>query len=391
MARIYLDNNATTRTAPEVADAISPYLGEIYGNPSSVHRMGARAASALKEAREKTAAFLKCRESEVVFTSGGTESNNMAIHGVLRAAPEKKHIVTSTVEHPSVLEVYKHLEGAGYRATYVGVDREGTLDLQALEDSISEDTALVSLMYANNETGVVFPVEDIVNIVEPRGVPLHVDAVQAAGKIPLDMSSSRIDLLSLSGHKLHAPKGVGVLFVRRGTRIRPLLIGGGQEKGRRSGTENIPFIVGFGKALELAAACPEVVQMRRLRDKLEETALSSISTAVRNGAAEHRLPNTSNLSFEGLEGEAILLMMDEAGICASSGSACSTGALEPSHVLSAMGVPASLARGSVRFSLSRYTTEAEIDAVINELPRIVKRLSALSNKTNPTAIRERHG
>jgi cysteine desulfurase len=382
MAPVYLDNNATTRTAPEVIDVILPCLANIYGNPSSVHRVGARASTALKNAREQAAAFLNCKEAEIVFTSGGTESNNTAIHGVLEAAPAKRHIITSTVEHPSVLEVCKHLEGVGYRITYLGVDHDGLLNLQELEDVITDDTAMVSLMHSNNETGVIFPIEEIANIVTSRGIPLHVDAVQTAGKLPLDMSKTPIDLLTISGHKLHAPKGVGFLFVRRGTRIRPLLLGGGQEKGRRSGTENIPFIAGMGMALEIAARCPDVDTIRRLRDKLENAILSSIRIAVRNGAVEPRLPNTSNLSFEGLEGEAILLMMDEVGVCASSGSACSTGALEPSHVLKAMGVPGTLARGSVRFSLSRYTTESDVNTVIAELPRIIERLSTLSNKTN---------
>ncbi|MEJ2720970.1 MAG: aminotransferase class V-fold PLP-dependent enzyme [bacterium] len=317
MTPIYLDNNATTRTAPDL--------------------------------------------------------------GVLQAVPERRHIVTSSVEHPSVLEVCKQLDVNGYRTTCLGVDRNGAIDLQELEDSITTDTAIVSVMYANNETGVVFPIERIVEIVKSRDVPLHVDAVQAAGKLPLDMSKTPIDLLTLSGHKLHAPKGVGLLYLRRGTKIRPLIVGGGQERNRRSGTENIPFIAGFGAALDLATQHNDTGNIRSLRNKLENALLSSIPIAVRNGAAEPRLPNTSNLSFEGLEGEAILLMMDEAGICASSGSACSTGALEPSHVLKAMGVPASLARGSVRFSLSRYTSEADIDRVIEEVPRIIRRLSNLSS------------
>ncbi len=381
MTPIYLDNNATTRTAPEVIEAILPCLTDIYGNPSSIHQVGMKASTALKVARERAAAFLHCKESEIVFTSGGTESNNTAILGVLRAAPQRRHIVTSSVEHPSVLEVCKHLEGGGYRVTYVGVDREGALDLQELEDSITPDTAVVSVMYANNETGVVFPIEKITSIVKSHGVPLHVDAVQAAGKLPLDMSSTLVDLLTLSGHKLHAPKGIGLLYVKRGTRIRPLIVGGGQEKARRSGTENIPFIVGLGAALDLAGRRDDAGTIRRLRDKLENAILTSVPIAARNGAAEPRLPNTSNLSFDGLEGEAILLMMDEAGICASSGSACSTGALEPSHVLKAMDVPTSLARGSVRFSLSRYTSEEDIDVVIKELPRIIRHLGGLSHST----------
>ena len=381
MIPIYLDNNATTRVAPEVVDAMLPYLTDYYGNPSSIHRIGARASSGLKEAREKAAAFLRCRESEIVFTSGGTESNNAAIRGVLEAVPEKHHIVTTLVEHPSVLEMCKQLEITRHRVTYVGVDRDGALDLSGLEHSITDETAIVSIMYANNETGVVFPIDRIVEIVKSRGVLLHVDGVQAAGKIPIDMEKTGVDLLTLSGHKFHAPKGVGLLFIRRGTRAHPLIVGGGQEKGRRSGTENLPGIVGFGKALELADAhlAGGNDAISRLRDKLERELLERILNTVRNGAGEPRLPNTTNIGFEGVEGEAVLLLMDEAGICASSGSACSTGAIEPSHVLKAMGVPSALAIGSVRFSLSRYTTEEEIDRVIEILPPIVSRLRGLTD------------
>ncbi|UCG52423.1 MAG: cysteine desulfurase NifS [Candidatus Latescibacterota bacterium] len=380
MQTVYLDNNATTRVAPEVVDAMLPYLTDAYGNPSSMHQFGTKASTALKDARERAAAFLRCKEAEVIFTSGGTEANNAAIRGVLNAAPGRRHIVTSVVEHPSVLEVFKHLEGTGYRVTYLGVNREGVIDLEELEEAVADETAIVSLMYANNETGVIFPLEKIVEIVKHKDILLHTDAVQAAGKLPLDMSTVDVDLLTLSGHKLHAPKGVGLLYVRRGTRIRPFIIGGGQERGRRSGTENIPHIVGLGRALELAERHTPAAanEMRRLRDKLEDAILSQIPIAVRNGAKDARIPNTSNLSFDGLEGEAILLMMDEMGICASSGSACSTGALEPSHVLRAMGLAGSLSQGSVRFSLSRYTTEDEIDSVIKELPPIVRRLGELS-------------
>jgi len=381
MIPIYLDNNATTRVAPEVLDAMLPYLTDHYGNPSSLHRVGDRATAALIEAREKAAAFLRCRVSEIVFTSGGTESNNAAIRGVLEAAPDKHHIVTSNVEHASVLEVCKQLERSQYRVTYVGVNREGTLNLSELERAITSDTAIVSIMYANNETGVVFPIEKIVEIVRSRGAPLHVDAVQAAGKIPIDLEKTGVDLLTLSGHKLHAPKGVGLLFIRRGTRALPLIIGGGQEKGRRSGTPNIPGIVGFARALELAEArlAERTGAVSRLRDKLESAILERIPNTERNGARDPRLPNTTNIGFDGIEGESVLLSLDEAGVCASSGSACSTGAIEPSHVLRAMGVPSALAIGSVRFSLSRYTTEEEIDRVIEILPPIVERLRGLTH------------
>jgi len=377
---IYLDNNATTRVAPEVFEAMLPYLTEYYGNPSSLHRMGAKATAAIKNARERAAVFLNCRETEVTFTSCGTESNNAAIRGVLEVDPDKRHIITSTIEHSSVIELCEHLEKSGYRVTYIGVDESGQPNLAELQDVLDEDTALVSLMYANNETGVIFPIDDIVQIVKPYGVPLHVDAIQAAGKIPLNMAMTEVDLLTLSGHKLHAPKGTGLLYIRRGTRLRPFILGGGQEKGRRSGTENVAGIVGLAKALELAGEylTDGVGTTRRLRGRLESGILSGIPSASRNGVAELRLPNTTNVSFENVEGEAILLLLDEVGICASSGSACTTGALEPSHVLKAMGIPPARAQGSIRFSLSRYTTLEEIDRVLEELPPIIFRLSKLS-------------
>lgn len=380
MKVIYLDNNATTAIAPEVVEEMKPYLTTYYGNPSSMHSFGARAGAAIKQARERVAAFLGCRESEVVFTSCGTESNNHAIRGVLEASPEKKHIVTTRVEHPAVLNVAKRMSKLGYRTTFLGVDREGRLDLDELADSLSNETALVSIMYANNETGVVFPIEKITDMVKARGIPLHVDAVQAAGKIPLDMGKLPVDMLSISGHKLHAPKGVGALYIRRGTRIQPFMIGGHQERGRRAGTENVPHIVALGKACELAQQymAQERERVRRLRDKLEEEILRAIPGSIRNGAKDERLPNTSNISFEYVEGEAILLLLDELGICASSGSACTSGSLEPSHVLRAMGVPFTAAHGSVRFSLSRYTKEEEIDFVLEKLPGIIERLRQIS-------------
>ena len=382
MLSVYLDNNATTIVAPEAIEAMVPYLAAHYGNPSSVHRIGATAAAGLKTAREQAAAFLRCRESEIVFTSGGTESNNAAIRGVTDALPGKRHIVATQVEHPSVLEVCRDLERKGWGATYLGVDRDGALDLAELERSITDDTALVSVMWANNETGVVFPIDEIAGITAARRVLLHVDAVQAAGKIPIDLGKTLVDLLTLSGHKLHAPKGVGLLFVRKDTPFRPLIVGGGQERGRRSGTENIPGIVGFGKAMEIASAqgAAAIDQVRRLRDKLENYILESIPNTARNGAAEPRLPNTTSVRFEGMEGEAILLLLDEAGICASTGSACSTGAVEPSHVLKAMGLSDTEALATVRFSLSRYMSADKIDRVIEVLPGVVRRLS-----TRPSA------
>lgn len=380
MNPIYLDNNATTRIAPEVFEAMLPYLTEDYGNPSSIHRVGARAAVAMKESREAVANFLGCREAEVTFTSSGTESNNTAIRGVLDAAPDKRHIITSATEHSSVLELCKLLEEQDYRITYLHVDEAGLLDLSELGDAISEETALVSLMWANNETGVLFPMEEVVQIVKPYGVPLHVDAVQAVGKVPVDMRMVAADLLSASAHKVHGPKGVGLLYIRRGTRLKPLIVGGGQERGRRSGTENVAGIVGFAKALEMAGHYVRsgVESTRRLRNRLEAGILSSIPNASRNGVAELRLPNTSSLNFENVEGEAVLLLLDELGICASSGSACSTGALEPSHVLKAMGVPPERAHGSIRFSLCRYNTLEEVERVLEELPPIIQRLTRLS-------------
>jgi cysteine desulfurase len=376
MTPIYLDNNATTRAAPEVVEAMLHYLTDRYGNPSSMHRAGSRASAGLKGARETAAAFLSCREAEIVFTSGGTESNNTAIRGVIDTFAEKRHIVTTRVEHPSVLEVCRQLEGSGYPVTYLGVDRDGMLDLSELEEAITDRTVLVTIMWANNETGVVFPIDEIAEITRRRGVLLHVDGVQAAGKIPIDLGKTPIDLLTLSGHKLHAPKGVGLLFVRREVRVRPLIVGGGQERGRRSGTENLPGIVGFGKAFELVAEQMASAEenIRRLRDRFETAILSSVPDSSRNGAPEPRLPNTSHIRFEGVEGEAVLLLLDEAGVFASSGSACSTGALEPSHVLKAMGVSGAAALSAVRFSLSRYTTEEEIERVIEILPGIVRRL-----------------
>jgi len=382
MNAIYFDNNATTKVAPEVFDAMVPYLKDEYGNPSSVHRIGARASVALKDAREKVAARLSCREAELTFTSCATESNNAAIRGVLEAAPGKRHIVTTAVEHPSVLELCRHLEGTGYEVTYVDVDGNGRLNLDALRDALTEETALVSIMWANNETGVVFPMDEIVDIVKSRGIPLHVDAVQMASKIPVDLSKTEVDLISLSGHKFHAPKGVGVLYVRRATRMRPFLVGGGQEKNRRSGTENVAGIVGLGRAIELGSTYLEsgVEETRLLRDRLESGILTTIPNTSVNGALTDRLPNTSLINFDGVEGEAVLLLMDEDGMCASSGSACTTGALEPSHVLKAMGVPTNLAHGSIRFSLSRYTTEFEVNTLLEKLPPIVERLASLANR-----------
>ncbi|MBF2067803.1 MAG: cysteine desulfurase NifS [Calothrix sp. C42_A2020_038] len=384
---IYLDNNATTKVDPEVVEAMLPYLTEYYGNPSSMHTFGGQVGKAVNKAREQMAALLGANESEIIFTSGGTEGDNAAIRAALQAQPDKRHIVTTKVEHPAVLALCKQLENQGYAVTYLSVNRAGQLDLNELEASLTGNTALVSIMYANNETGVVFPIEQIGLRVKECGALFHVDAVQAVGKIPLNMKTSTIDMLTMSGHKIHAPKGIGALYVRRGTRFRPMLIGGGQERGRRSGTPNVPGIIALGKAAELELMHLEEATKREriLRDKLEQTIISKISDCEVNGGGSERLPNTTNIGFKYIEGEAILFGLNQYGICASSGSACSSGSLEPSHVLRAMGLPYTILHGSIRFSLCRYTTEDEIDAVIAVMPGIIERLRALSPFTDDQA------
>jgi cysteine desulfurase len=379
MTVIYLDNNATTQVDPAVVEAMLPYLHEFYGNPSSMHTFGGQVGRALKEAREHVAALLGAETSEVIFTSCGTEGNNTAIRAALQAQPDRKHIITTQVEHACVLNLCKQLEKQGYTVTYLSVDRKGQLDLMELEAAITGNTALVTMMYANNETGVIFPVEQAGAIAKEYGATFHVDAVQVAGKVPLDMRNSTIDTLTISGHKLHAPKGVGALFVRRGFRFRPLLIGGHQERGRRAGTENVPGIIALGKAAEIANFELKYHDREaRLRDRLEKGLLKSIADCEVNGDRKNRLPNTTNIGFKYIEGEAILLSLDKFGICASSGSACTSGSLEPSHVLRAMGLPYTTLHGSIRFSLSRYTTEAEIDRVLEVMPGIIERLRAMS-------------
>jgi len=376
---IYLDNNATTRVAPEVRDAMLPFFSDFYGNPSSIHTFGGQVKRHVEKAREELAALLGAQPDEIVFTAGGSESDNQAIRGVLEAlGGKKRHLVTSRVEHPAVRSLGQHLSKIGYRVTEIGVDRDGALDIDELSAAIGDDTALVSIMWANNETGVLFPIEKIGDLCRARGVLFHTDAVQAAGKVPIDLSRMPVDLLSLSGHKLHAPKGIGALYVRRGTPLIPLIIGGHQERGRRAGTENVPGIVGLGTAARLARENldREAKELSELRDRLERGLLDRCRGARVNG--KNRLPNTLNISFEFIEGESILLHLDELGIAASSGSACTSGSLEPSHVLRAMGVPFTSAHGSVRFSLSRYNTREEIDFVVEHMPRIVERLRALS-------------
>ena len=380
MKTIYMDNNATTKVADEVIEEMTPYLGKLYGNPSSMHSFGGQVSKKLRQARESVAALLGCEADEIVFTSCGTESDNTAIRGVLATNPDRRKIITTRVEHPAVLGTCLELEHHGYTIVEIGVDKQGRLGLDELRDRIDDDTAIVSVMQANNETGVIFPIDQIAAMVKAKGVTFHTDAVQAVGKIPLNLAQSSIDLLSLSGHKLHAPKGVGVLYIRRGTRLAPFMLGGHQEGGKRGGTENVPGIIALGKACELAQKYmdQENDRVKRLRDKLEEAILGSCPDSMVNGDKEHRLPNTLNVSFEYIEGEAILLMLNKFGICASSGSACTSGSLEPSHVLRAMGVPFTAAHGSIRFSLSRYNTQDEVDFVADKLPEIVKKLRDLS-------------
>ncbi len=380
MRTVYLDNNATTRVAPEVIDAMRPFCDELWGNPSSMHTFGGQVRKHVDHAREQVATLIGADPSEIIFTSCGSESNNMAVRGKVEAVGGHPHIVTTRVEHPAVLAPCRYLESRGCPLTELGVDSTGQLDLDQLRDSITRDTAVVSIMWANNETGVVFPMEEIAEIVKSAGCVLHTDAVQAVGKLPIDVGTIPVDMLSLSGHKLHTPKGVGALYVRKGTRVNPLILGGHQEFGKRAGTENVPYIVGFGRACELAAENmdEEMTRVAAMRDRLEEGILESCPDVRVNGDRAHRLPNTSNVSFEYIEGEAILLSLDEIGICASSGSACTSGSLEPSHVMRAMGVPFTAAHGSIRFSLSRYNTDDDIDYVLDHLPRIIARLRDIS-------------
>ncbi len=380
MKVVYADNNASTRVAPEVTEAMMPYFGEYYGNPSSMHSFGGQVAKKLDVARQQVADILGADPSEIVFTSSGTESDNAAIWGALRAHPHKKHVVTSRVEHPAVYNLCKYLAQNGYHVTELGVDSQGALNLRELSDAVREDTAIVSIMYANNETGVIFPIEEIGAIVKEKGSILHTDAVQAVGKLPLNLAKSTIDLLTISGHKLHAPKGVGALFIRKGTACTPFIIGGHQEKNRRGGTENVPSIIGLGKACEMAKKYlpDEHTFVKQARDKLESEIMKRTPDARVNGSQINRLPNTTNISFEFVEGEAILLLMNEKGICASSGSACTSGSLEPSHVLRAMGVPFTAVHGSIRLSLSRYNTMEEVDYIIEQIPPIIKRLREIS-------------
>lgn len=380
---IYLDNNATTKIDEKVLEAMMPYFKEEYANPSSMYDFSIKPAHAIKEARRKLKDFLGAKnEKEIIFTSCGSESANTAIRGYLSTVKNKKHIITTKVEHPCVLNVYKYLEKNGYKVDYIGVNSNGELDLTELENAITPDTALVSVMFANNETGILNPIKKISEIIKNKNpeTKFYVDAVQAAGKVPINVEDLGIDMLGISGHKFHAPKGVGVLYVNSKTMISPLIIGGHQERGKRAGTENVPYIVGIGKAAELAADNLEYenTEIARLRDKLEKGIVQKVYNARINTGLAARVPNTTNIGFEYIEGELILLHLSDLGICASSGSACTSGSLEPSHVLRAMNVPFTSLHGSVRFSLSRFTTEAEIDYVLDKLPAAIEEIRKIS-------------
>ena len=380
MKTIYFDNNATTQVAPEVLEEMLPYLRDYYGNPSSMHTFGGQLHRKVEEARAKVAHLIGAEPEEIIFTSSGTESDNTAIMSAVESFPQKRHIITTRVEHPAVLNFCKHLARRGYRITFLTVNSKGQLNIDELLKAIDDNTALVTIMYANNEVGNIFPISEIGNVLKERRIVFHTDAVQAVGKIPIDTKKLPVDMLSLSGHKVHAPKGVGVLYVRKGTRFYPYVIGGHQERGRRAGTENVASIIGLGKACEIAAKniTQESLSLSHLRDKLEKALMHKCPDVRINGDVISRLPNTTNLSFEYVEGEAILLRLNEYGVCASSGSACTSGSLEPSHVLRAMGVPFTAIHGSIRFSLSRYNSEAEVDRVIEIMPDIIKSLRQLS-------------
>jgi cysteine desulfurase len=391
-SEIYFDNNATTRIMPEVFEAMAPYYAELYGNPSSIHRFGSQVSERLSEARAQVASLIGAADPvEVIFTSCGTEGDNAAIRGLLEMRPEKREIITTQVEHPAILGLCQHLEKKGYRITWLGVDQDGMLDLDELRKALTNETALVSIMFANNETGVIFPIEQIGEIVKSKGIPFHVDAVQAAGKLPIDVKNSPVDLMTLSAHKFHGPKGVGALYVRRGMTFPPFIIGGHQERNRRAGTENVAGIVGMGKAAELALSnqADDSIRIRPLRDLLEDLLLESCPSARVNGGKVKRLPNTLNISFRYLEGESILVLLDQHGICASTGSACTAGSSEPSHVLRAMRTPADWLQGAVRFSLSRFNTEDEVRVINEKMPSIVKRLEGLS-ALGKLAVQERN-
>jgi cysteine desulfurase len=381
MRTIYLDNNATTAVLPDVLNEMIPYLKELYGNPSSIYSFGRDLYYKMEYSREKVASLIGADPEEIIYTSCGTESDNAAIRSAINSNAEKRHIITTQVEHPAVLNLVKYLERKGYRATYLPVDRAGRLDMGAFMDALDDDTAVVSMMYANNETGVIFPVEKVGAICRERGILFHTDAVQAAGKVPIDVKKLSVDMLSISGHKLHAPKGIGVLYVRKGCKFFPYLLGGHQEHGNRAGTENVASIIALGKACELAIENIEFerTNVARLRDLLEFNLMNKCQDIFINGHDTERLSNTSSISFSNIDSETVLHRLDKYGIYASAGSACSSGSSEPSHVLRAIGVPETAIHGSLRFSLSRYTTEEEILTVIDILPEMINELRESSN------------
>ncbi len=382
MKEVYLDNNATTRCYPQVVEAMLPYFSDKYGNASSMHTFGGQNRHVIDTARHQMAELINAAyDDEIIFTSCATESNDSVLFSAAEAFPDKKHIITSAVEHPAVLEPCRLLESRGWRVDFIRVDENGRFDLEELKSLIDDKTSLVSVMWANNETGTIFPVKEIAKIAHAHGALFHTDAVQAAGKIPIDVQAVGADFLSVSAHKFHGPKGIGALYVRRGARFVPYLVGGHQEKHRRAGTENVPYIVGIGKAAELAKkrlTDGSIQKMAALRDKLEKGIADAIADVKVNGDVQNRVPNTTNISFGYIEGESILMYLNDFHICASSGSACTSGSLEPSHVLRAMKVPFEFAHGSIRFSLSDENTEADIDLVLKELPPIVERLRAIS-------------
>lgn len=383
MKLIYLDNNATTPVSSAVFEAMKPYFVEKYGNASSMYPLAAASHHAMEQARKQVADLVGAAYAdEIIFTGCATESDNTAIFSAVRSFPTKKHIITSAVEHPAILHPLRYLESQGYKVDYIGVDKQGRFNMSQYKEALREDTALVSVMWANNETGTIFPIAEIARLAKAYGALFHTDAVQVIGKLPLDVKNTHIDMLSLSGHKFNAPKGVGALYVRRGTRFTEFMMGGHQEKARRGGTENIPYIVGLGWAAELARNRANnketLAKMAALRDRLQNGLLEKIPDSKLNGDPEHRVPNTVNISFGYVEGEAILMHLNEYGICASSGSACTSGSLEPSHVMRAMGVDFQFAHGSVRFSLSEDTTQKEVDKVIDVLPGIIENLRKIS-------------
>jgi len=381
MRVIYTDNNATSKVAGEVIDEMMPYFGELYGNPSSMHTFGDEVGKKIKQARQRVADLINADPEEIVFTSCGTESDNAAINAAIKAFPQKKHLITSTVEHPAIKNLFSHLEKTqGYTVTFVPVDKKGRLNTDLLYESMSENTAIISLMWANNETGVIFPIEQVVQRANERGILFHTDAVQATGKIDIDVKKVGVDMLSFSGHKIHAPKGIGVLYVKKGFKFTPYLIGGHQEGGRRGGTENTAFIIGLGKACELAKQNLGILntRVRELRDYLQSQLLAKIPSTSVNGVLDDRLPNTLSIGFDAVEGESILLLLDRDGICASSGSACTSGSLDPSHVLMAMEVPFKSAHGTIRFSLSHYNTKDEMDLIVKNMVPTIEKLRAMS-------------